>query len=63
MRLTAFVTTSWMGFVGLIYLLFARFCMLPFAPPGAERTSFLELGSHILAFSISWQILDSYNFV
>ncbi|WP_170319767.1 MATE family efflux transporter [Polyangium spumosum] len=58
-KLTAFVTCGWMGFVGLVYLAFARLCMLPFAPPGAEREAFLDIAAQILTLSITWQLFDA----
>ncbi len=57
--LTALVTCGWMGFVGLVYFVFARLCMTPFAPPGAEREAFLDIASRILALSITWQMFDA----
>jgi multidrug resistance protein, MATE family len=53
------VTAAWQGFVGLLYLVAPRLCMMPFAPPGEEGVRFLDVGARILAFSLTWQLLDS----
>ncbi|WP_170229521.1 MATE family efflux transporter [Polyangium fumosum] len=58
-KLTALVACGWMGFVGLVYLVFARYCMLPFAPPGAEREAFLDIAAQLLTLSITWQMFDA----
>jgi MATE family multidrug resistance protein len=58
-KYTAFVTCGWMGLVGLVYLVSARLCMTPFAPPGAERERFLDIAANILALSITWQMFDA----
>lgn len=57
--LTTRVAGAWMGLMGLIYLLFARFIMLPFTPPGPEREVFLAISSKVLGLSILWQFVDA----
>jgi len=58
-KLTAMVACGWMGFVGVVYLLFARTVILPFTPPGPGREAFLAVASHILTLSITWQMFDA----
>lgn len=58
-HLTLAVAGGWQGFVGLIYLVFASICILPFAPPGAERTAFLAAGTTMLTLSATWQLFDA----
>jgi len=57
--LTLRVTGGWMGLIGLIYLLCARFVMLPFTPPGPEREAFLDVSAKVLGMSIAWQFVDA----
>lgn len=58
-RLTLFVAGGWQTLMGLVYLVFARLCMSPFAPPGEERAPFLETGATMLALSATWQLFDA----
>lgn len=60
-RLTAIATCTWQGTVAVIYLLFAKWVMLPFAPPGDEQARFLELGAHVLVMSATWQLTDAVS--
>ncbi|UQA63019.1 MATE family efflux transporter [Polyangium aurulentum] len=57
--LTMRVAGGWMGLIGLIYLLFSHFVMLPFAPPGPERAAFLAISAKVLGLSIAWQLVDA----
>jgi MATE family multidrug resistance protein len=60
-RLTAIATCTWQGSVALLYLAFAQFIIMPFAPPGNERASFLELGARVLVLSSTWQLTDAIS--
>ncbi len=60
-RLTAIATCTWQGSVALIYVIFAKWVMLPLAPPGAERAAFLELGARVLVLSATWQLTDALS--
>jgi multidrug resistance protein, MATE family len=60
-RLTAFATCAWQGTIALIYILFAKYVMLPFTPPGSEHAAFLEVGSHALVLSCTWQLTDALS--
>ncbi len=60
-RLTAIATCTWQGTVALVYIIFSKFVMLPFAPPGTERGAFLELGAHVLVLSATWQLTDALS--
>lgn len=60
-RLTAMTTCTWQGTVAIIYILFSKYVMLPFAPPGTERAAFLELGAHVLVLSATWQLTDALS--
>jgi len=60
-RLTAIATCTWQGTVAVLYMIFAKFIILPFAPPGAERPMFLELGAHVLVLSATWQLTDALS--
>ncbi|HRI64296.1 MAG TPA: MATE family efflux transporter [Polyangium sp.] len=60
-RLTAVATCTWQGTVALIYILFSKWVMLPFAPPGSEQAAFLELGAHVLVLSATWQLTDALS--
>ena len=60
-RLTAIATCTWQGSVALLYILFSKYIMLPFAPPGTGRAAFLELGAHVLVLSSTWQLTDALS--
>jgi multidrug resistance protein, MATE family len=60
-RLTAFATCAWQGTIALIYVVFAKYVMLPFAPPGSEQAAFLEVGAHVLVLSCTWQLTDAVS--
>lgn len=60
-RLTAIATCTWQGTVALTYIVFAKYVMLPLAPPGNERATFLELGAHVLVLSATWQLTDALS--
>lgn len=60
-RLTAMATCTWQGSVAVIYLIFAKFIMVPFAPPGSDRAMFLEIGAHALVLSATWQLTDALS--
>lgn len=60
-RLTAFATCAWQGSVAVLYILFAKYIMLPFSPPGAEGAAFLEIGARVLVLSATWQVADALS--
>ena len=57
-RLTATVTLSWQVAVGLVYLLFPRVLIAPFAASGAEAEELARIGALMLALSAAWQLFD-----
>lgn len=60
-RLTAIATCTWQGTVAVLYMIFAKYIILPFAPPGEGRALFLELGAHVLVLSATWQLTDALS--
>lgn len=60
-RLTAIAACTWQGSVALLYIMFSKYMMLPFAPPGSGRAAFLELGAHVLVLSSTWQLTDALS--
>lgn len=60
-RLTAVATCAWQGTVALIYIVFSKYVMLPFSPPGSEGAAFLEIAAHVLVLSSTWQLTDALS--
>ena len=58
-RLTMGVSLAWQGTVGLIYILFPRMLIAPFATHGAEAEQLLKVGTLMLVLSAAWQLFDS----
>lgn len=60
-RLTALATCAWQGTVAVLYIIFAKYIILPFAPPGTERAAFVEVGARVLVLSATWQLTDALS--
>lgn len=58
-KLTAKVTCSFMGSIGLIYLLFSEPLMRLFAPAAQGRSQLAEVGAGMLMLSAVWQLFDA----
>jgi MATE family multidrug resistance protein len=57
-RLTLASTLTWMGFIGLLYVLFPRVLLGWFAPPD-HRAEIVALGARMLLISAGWQLFDA----
>ena len=59
LKLTFFITATWMGLVGVAYLLFPALLLRPFVPAGDSGATFLAVGVQMLVFSALWQLFDA----
>ena len=57
-RLTLASTLTWMGFVGVLYVLFPRLLLGWFAPPD-HRDEIVAMGARMLLISAGWQLFDA----
>lgn len=57
--LTFGVTATWMGIVGLAYLVVPGPLLYLFAPDGPNGTVFLDVGVRMLMLSALWQVFDA----
>jgi MATE family multidrug resistance protein len=58
-KLTAKVTCSFMGSIGLIYLVFSHELMQLFAPPDQAEGQLAQVGATMLMLSAVWQLFDA----
>lgn len=58
-KLSAQVTCTWMGTVGLFYVVSARWVMSWFRPAEVTSEAFLEVGATMLMLSAIWQLFDA----
>jgi MATE family multidrug resistance protein len=58
-KLTAKVACTFMGSIGLVYLLFSEPLMRLFAPPGESASELTRVGATMLMLSAVWQLFDA----
>lgn len=58
-KLTLQVACSWMGFVGLVYVLGGSVLLQWFQPPDVGVETFANIASGMLLWSVCWQLFDA----
>lgn len=57
--LTFVATATWMGLVGVAYLVMPESLLRPFVPAGPNGAGFLTVGVRMLVLSALWQLFDA----